>query len=213
MNYYFDPHILFGDRVTAISGKEARIICPHPNHKGSDTNASFNMETGAYVCFGNCQFRTFSVETLCAWLITKCGIDAEITYIQDSDLKQKDKDKVSYRDLVNMPVIEEGMSTHTYLLNRGITNDTIRECDMRSYNDNGVVVPLTDLFSNVIGCNIRFIDKRKMRYQTLYRSERQPIYPMHKIDEYSSQKPLCIVEGMFGYFNALQSGIQAISGR
>lgn len=211
MEYFYDPYILFPDRITAVSGKEARVVCPHPNHKGSDTNASFNMETGAYRCFGNCGYSTYYPSELVKWLRTICDIEAQIVYIPKVDLKTRNADRINYRDLVNKEIVKNGTKTHAYLSNRGITDETINEYQIKNYDEKGVIVPLKDVFGEVVGCNIRYTDGRKMRYQTLYKTERQPMFPMNRIESFSSQKPICVVEGMFGYFNAIQNNIQAFA--
>jgi hypothetical protein len=147
------------------------------------------------------------------WLQNVCGRDE--SFLEQTpaiNIQTRDMTGKEWRSIVMGIRPEPKSKSFMYLGNRGVTKGQIEEFDIRVYGDEaGIVVPLTDVYGMQIGCNIRYFGNGKMRYQTLYSGDRQPLFPMHKIPEYKAQEPLLLVEGMFGVLRANSFGHQALA--
>lgn len=202
-----DPYILFSGINFSIKGHEVMLSCPCPSHVSRDQyNAKFNMLTGEYISFGLCK-KTFGrggVHLLSKWLREECGVESRVVYANDSFLKRevKDEEKRDWRELLSLPL---GIDNE-YLLSRGVSNDVIEKMGIRA-DENMVVFPNTDIRGNIVGVNSRYTGKgRKIRY--IYEGERTPLFRMGDIMQYDTEKPLVIVEGVFGALNGLKYGYQ-----
>lgn len=184
-----DPGQL-GLTVVRVAGQEAHCLCPF--HEDNSMSASFNLVKGVMYCF-------VCKESWTTYQISK-RLKTDITLIEMDRIKTEN---VEY----DRPDWTWVMSTklaldNQYLIGRGVTNAQVKEFGIREF-DSGILFPLRDRWSTVIGAQARLY-RGRTRY--VFYGDRTTVWPMHKLGEAPN---IVLVEGIFGALRARKFGVAA----
>lgn len=190
----FDPNEI-GLSPIRYSNDEAIVCCPF--HDDSSPSASFNIKTGLFFCF-SCG-ASYSADNLAIQLGGRVLKTWRKDYMRGGDTKD-------WRLLLRNPTAFDD----AYLKSRGVIDLTISVLDIKK-TDFGVVFPLHDRRDNVVGVTVRKYNGYP-KYLTF--GEKPPIYPqLYWQAEYEKVnfKFIAVVEGIFGFIRAKQSGVSSVA--
>ena len=192
--------------ITKNYGDEIVAYCPWHN----DTNASLaiNVKKPAYHCFNGCIKGRGSLKRL----LDKLNPDKNLyqifldsfpdLYIKSYayPMEKKEVEDAPY-DVEELPSALD----NSYLLNRGITNQTINEFDIKYHVAwNSIIVPIYQkgkLLGSVqrnINGNPKYINSKNM-------DRDRAVFPLDKVKPIDDK--VIVVEGLFDSINAHQRGV------
>lgn len=190
-------------KINNIDGNEVRVVCPNPIHTSSDTNGSYNLATGEYKGFCNCQVAFSNVYDLKSWIERVTGEEIHLSFIPYKEVIKKTK-HVDLDELFRLPLALD----NNYLISRRVSNEIVYKYNIQwNPETKEIVVPIINENSKIVGYNIRKTDHKYYR-QIGYKL---PFMRMDFLENYSPEEPLYIVEGMFGEFNLSSYGLQVVS--
>lgn len=192
---YFDPTSL-GLDVRKVSGDEAYCVCPY--HDDHSPSASFNMESGKFICYVcHVSPNVFQIAKDLGGDVLKTTLPKITEFRGDSELS------LDWEWVLTQKVAKG----NSYLASRGLTTETIEKLDIREFSK-GVAFILRNPDGQPVGAQLRFYDvKTKARY--LFIGEKPPLWPMHLLGKSGSD--YCImVEGVFGVANAMTLGFKNV---
>lgn len=190
--YGFDAHSL-GLQVTGYSGlSEVICKCPNPNHNDSNPSASFNVESGLLYCF-SCGYATNAYK-----LAKQAGVVLERKPIV---INKQDSDEL-WKEFERLPLAMD----NEYLIKRGLTNLDVAEFDIRKTRK-GVIFLFKNLRNKLTGCQMRQYGATP-KYLTF--GERT-CFDLRQYKHYTPDRPIYLVEGVFGMIKGYQSGYQTIA--
>jgi DNA primase len=187
-----DPAAL-GLETTGSSGQWVYVKCPF--HDDSRSSAEFNMLSGVFYCF--VCLETYSAEELAHEL------NGSIERVRDEKLLTNlFKEEFEWHTLLSAPLA----INNEYLSMRGVTNEQIREFEIRETHDR-VIFCSKDLRGVAKGVIIRRTDGGQPRYQKLGRVI--DLWPAETLA--NSPKDVLIVEGIFGALHCRKAGFVAFA--
>lgn len=190
----YDPEAL-GLKVARTVGNEATCWCPY--HSDHMPSASFNFVKGVLYCFA-CGATKYAN----AIAIDLGGV---VQRIDVKGLRSYADEAPEWRWILSCPLAHDS----AYLKLRGVTNTEVDAFDIRELSD-GVAFILHDQRGMPCGAQVRHI-KRKPKYM-LY-GDVPSFWPYVRLfnGEYDAERPLFVVEGVFGVVRAFGAGQQAVA--
>lgn len=189
----YDPAVL-NLQVRHWVGQD-EVMCTCPFHDDSDPSLAFNIKSGLFICYG-CGARGTAAK-----LARQTGGYAYRTHVTAPAHHQD----VEWLNLVGAQYAYDD----PYLISRGVTNDQVERFGIKRHSL-GIVVPLYDARSNLVGALMR---KRegKVRYLTL--GEKPPLWPLQLMRGYQVEHRgrFALVEGVFGVLAADRAGVPALA--
>lgn len=198
----YNPYTIFYNVKSVNKDGWATIVCPHSNSSLSKENAGYHIPTQRYVCHGNCHKTIIGIDNILRWLSDDHNI-----YIAKSDLEEIDETFFTKKEetysLDNMEKFPLAID-NDYLKSRQVSNDLVKLYDIR-YFRNRLYVPTINYKNQLTGYNTRATNRKDYRFY----GDKNSCLREDFVLSYDTDKPLYIVEGMFGEFRLVGLGFQA----
>jgi DNA primase len=188
----FDPYTL-GLTIAGTSGEELVVNCPY--HNDSKPSAEYNPEKGLFYCFG-CQ----TSKTAAELADDLGGFLSKISSLPSLESFWDEAVSKGWLNIQLSPLARDSK----YLRSRQVTIHQIERHNIRRV-PNGIAFELRDLVGNLIGFQVRRIDK-KPKY--LFHGEKPPVFPMRNL---TGTTKLFVVEGIFGMLRAELALVKAVA--
>ncbi len=193
-NYGYDPKT-FNLTVKGYSGQNEVIVkCPNPQHTDNNPSACFNTDSGLLFCFSCGYSANITQLSSLAGFLYIPSKTPKPDYKKDSENLWKDFEKlgVAYND--------------NYLINRGVTEQNIKDFDIRKMNK-GIVFLFRDSENHLTGCQIRQYYS-KPKYLTF---GKRSLWDLRKLNTYDRNEPVYLTEGVFGAIRGYNAGKQTLA--
>lgn len=192
----YDPYELNLEVVRFESHSEAICRCINPAHIDHNPSSYFNMDSGLFFCH-SCGFSANAKQIV---EITGGSVRKSPSSIFQSEYLDSEND---WQRFLDYPLA----TNHEYMLQRKVPNELIEQYNIRGSSDK-IIIPITNSFGEYKGVNIRHLNNVKFKYQIFGDKD---IWPKVNWHSYDRDKPVFMVEGVFGALNALKHGLQAFS--
>lgn len=190
----YDPKQI-GFTSFKLTGFEAIVKCPF--HNDQHPSAAFNMSSGLFICF-SCGHRCNASQ-----LAERLGGEAVKT--EQGIYRPKIAASAFDEILHHMPLA----LNNSYLVGRGVTNESVEEFDLRLSGDN-IAIPFYDPFNLLMGIQLRStLDNPKIRYFNL--GDKPIVWPINHVSQFKIGGEVVLTEGVFGAINARQHGFQSLA--
>jgi len=196
-----------GIRVARQSGEEIACYCPW--HDDQNASLAINPTKGMWHCFGGCTKGSGGLEGFFRKLDNSGSLSqryiamfASQVGLPKIEIDSPDDKLISGYDVHELPMASE----NDYLRSRGITEDTVREFDIRYHGmDNAIVMPIY-IKNKYIGYVRRNISSNPKYLNSKNLQRDQIIYPFDNFKTAFGAVYVC--EGPFDAIKAHQLGLK-----
>ena len=191
---------------TKKTGDEIVAYCPW--HDDRNSSLAINVRKGAYHCFNGCIKGQDGLKRLLEKLEPKRNLYQILldTFPELYINKYVSEPKVIVEDDVKYDVTELPSAVdNPYLMQRGITNQTIKDFDIRYHVAfNSVIVPIYQN-GELLGSVQRNISRNPKYVNSKGMNKDKAVFPLDKVQPRGGK--IIIVEGLFDAINAHQQGV------
>lgn len=191
---------------TKKTGDEIVAYCPW--HDDRNSSLAINVRKGAYHCFNGCIKGQDGLKRLLEKLEPKRNLYQILldTFPELYINKYVSEPKVIVEDDVKYDVTELPSAVdNPYLMQRGITNQTIKDFDIRYHVAfNSVIVPIYQN-GELLGSVQRNISRNPKYVNSKGMNKDKAVFPLDKVQPRDGK--IIIVEGLFDAINAHQQGV------
>ena len=191
---------------TKKTGDEIVAYCPW--HDDRNSSLAINVRKGAYHCFNGCIKGHDGLKRLLEKLEPKRNLYQILldTFPELYINKYVSEPKVIVEDDVKYDVTELPSAVdNPYLMQRGISNQTIKDFDIRYHVAfNSVIVPIYQN-GELLGSVQRNISRNPKYVNSKGMNKDKAVFPLDKVQPRDGK--IIIVEGLFDSINAHQQGV------
>lgn len=194
-----DP-VALGLDIVKFSYNQKEVQCYCPYHSDEHPSAWFNTEKGLFFCFA-CGTSKSANE------IAK---DFKTEVVRKSNLKTGKLD-LDYH-VVDLNIFSRARKAldNEYLMQRGITNDTIEKFDIRQIN-NAIVFLVKGSRKQIIGVQLRLTNSNTKQLRYLNFGDKTTLWSLPYFMENINKKNIVVTEGIFGALKLYQFGYTGIA--